>query len=131
MPNAKVSQKIPWHERHQNGMREAQRMSGLPEGAPAKSVARMLLDKGLVAETVDMLFGTSPEKARKNMNPAELKLYLALRMGQCRSLLQEIIEQHDWCSDRAMDDRHPIEVYPGEFLIIPEQVAAKFHQAAK
>ncbi|PIS42321.1 MAG: hypothetical protein COT24_04165 [Candidatus Kerfeldbacteria bacterium CG08_land_8_20_14_0_20_40_16] len=125
---AKVKKTADQHEQHQKSMVEAQRMSGLPSGAPPEAMARMLVKKGLVAEAVDLIFGTSPEKAQANMKTPDLEFYLALRQGDLRPLLNEVIEAHRWRSKRISDGEHQIRVYPGEILVLPREVVNRFSE---
>lgn len=122
MPTVVGAKKVPTHVVTQDLMLEAKRMAGLPEGAPEQSIARKLLEKGAVFEAVDFLFGTTPELAKRHMVERDFRLYLALRAGEQRVLLKEMVEHCHWQKPREKDGL-TIQVYPGEWLVIEHPVS--------
>lgn len=128
MPKGRGVKKAPKHAITQDLMLEAKRMAGLPEGAPEQSVARKLLEKGAVFEAVDFLFGTTPELAKRHMVERDFRLYLALRAGEQRVLLKEMVEHCHWQKPPEKDGL-TIQVYPGEWLRIECPVSKAVQKA--
>jgi surface antigen len=118
------------HEQNQSSRRAflQQTTLGVDIAQETLSVADMVL--GLLAAryaeaAVEFLFGVRNQTSySKDIDAKHNYLFSRLANGNNRELVKEMAANHTW-SDEKPQEGYGIEVYPGEWFVMPEPTAGK------
>jgi len=91
-----------------------------PKGAPIADIVAALVDQKEYAYATETLFGCARgDGAFFSYDRFQGAHYMALWIGRYPDMLKEMAKHHRWQSQRA-NKGYSFEVFPGEWLVIPE-----------
>ena len=107
-----------------NNLRGYRIICSLPEDAPITDIVKGLLDQNARGEAVELLFHTERRKEFLNLDKLGWNIFIGLMKTseQNDNLIKQIAENCSWSSE-PMTQGLTIQVYPGEWFVIPEPIA--------
>ncbi len=98
----------------------------LPDSATLIDVIKALVEIHHFNQATEMLFGCKWEQVANDRTGRTI--YMSLWSGELFELIKVIAENHRWTSNRPNNGCVAIEVYPGEYFVIPKVIVTELHR---